>query len=292
MIPKLNRRMILMINTGLALIGVVLDAISFNMIGETFGKFFMESVGVGLIATGFVNFFDKLLVEEVKDVEIEIVAMERARTNQTIHRLKYQHEKVDILGVSIAAVLREISEDPQNEMVDRILRHSTRLRLICVHPESPFLSQRAREDHVSWDDLHNRQMQSVENIVRFFKRMQSAYQRETVAGTLRHSNVGSVEVRLINDCPYLSIYRVDDTIYWGLYTTSKSGHESPQFMSKKLDKDGMFELLKDHIYALLSTENGNNFTLIKMAMKDQPPTLNRALAEQILGAERVREILD
>lgn len=291
MIPKLDRRMILLINVGLALLGVTLDAISFTM-PQSFGRFFMESVGVGLVATGFVNFFDKFLVEAEKDVEIEIVAMERARTNQTIHRLKYQHEKVDILGVSIAAVLREISEDPQNEMVDRILRHSTRLRLICVHPESPFLVQRASEDHVSWEDLHNRQIQSAENIVRFFKRMRLAYQRESEAGTLRHSNVGSVEVRLINNCPYLSMYRVDDTIYWGLYTTSKSGHESPLFMSKKLDKDGMYELLKDHIYALLSNEGADNYTLIKMAMKDQPPTLNRALAEQILGADKVQEILD
>ncbi|MCC6567701.1 MAG: hypothetical protein IT315_00535 [Anaerolineales bacterium] len=290
MIPKLDRRMILLINIGLALLGVTLDAISFNM-SQSFGRFFMESVGIGLVATGFVNFFDKLLVEADKDVEIEIVAMERAKTNQTIHRLKYLHEKVDIMGVSIAAVLREISEDPQNEMVDRILRHSTRLRLICVHPESPFLIQRAHEDHVSWEDLHNRQVLSVEKIVKFYKALLSAYQRETLAGTLRHSAIGSVEVCLTNDCPYLSIYRVDDTIYWGLYTTSKSGHESPLFMSKKLDKDGMFELLKDHIYSLLSNDNKDNFTLIKMAMKDQPPTLNRALAEQILGEDKVRELL-
>lgn len=282
--------MILLINVGLALLGVALDAISFTM-EASFGRFFMESAGVGLIATGFVNFFDKLLVEAEKDVEIEIVAMERAKTNQTIYKLKFQHEKVDILGVSIGSVLKEFADDPQNEMVDRIIRHSTRLRLMCVHPESPFLIQRAREDQTSWEELHHRQIQSVEKIVMFYKLLETAYQRETKAGTIRHGNVGSVEIRLINDCPYLSIYRVDDTIYWGLYTTSKSGHESPLFMSKKLDKDGMFELLKDHIYALLSNEGGENYTILKMAMKDRPPTLNRPLAEQILGKDKVEEIL-
>ncbi|MCC6300061.1 MAG: hypothetical protein IT314_12240 [Anaerolineales bacterium] len=290
MIPKLDRRMILLVNIGLALLGVALDAISYSM-EETFGRFFMESVGVGLIATGFVNFFDKLLVEAERDVEIEIVAMERARTNQTIYKLKYQHEKVDILGVSIGSVLKELADDPQNEMVDRILRHSTRLRLMCVHPESPFLVQRAHEDQTSWEDLHHRQIQSVEKIVKFYKNLDTAYQRETMLGTIRHGNVGSVEIRLINDCPYLSVYRVDDAIYWGLYTTSKSGHDSPLFMSRKLDKDGMFELLKDHIYALLSSEGADAGTILKMAMKDRPPTLNRLLAEQILGKERVDELL-
>jgi hypothetical protein len=291
MLENLDRRKILAISIFLAVGGIALDAIAANLDPDTTTSFLLESVGVGLIASGFVNFFDKLLVETPKEPEIGIIAMERARTNPSIHQLKYEHEKVDILGVSIAAVLREFTEDPQNEMVDRVIRHNTRLRLICVHPESPFLRQRAREDRVSWDDLHARQIASVERVVKFYKMLYSSYQREHEAGTIKHGNVGSVEVRLINDCPYISLYRVDDAIYWGMYTTSKSGHESPLFLSNKQDKDGMFELLKDHLYALLSNEGADELTLISMPMKDHPPKLNVLLAEQILGKERVVELL-
>ena len=290
MLQNLDRRKILTISVVLAILGIAIDTASF-IFGDSVTRYLIESIGTGLIATGFVNFFDKLLVETQKEPEIGIVAMERAKTSQNIHRMKYEHEKVDIMGVSIAAVLREFTDDPQNEMVERIIRHSTRLRLICVHPESPFLVQRAHEDRVSWEDLHARQISSVEHIVKFYKLLHSTYYREHEAGTIRHSNVGSAEVRLINDCPYISIYRVDDTIYWGMYTTSKSGHESPLFVSKKLDKDGMFDLLKDHLYALLTKEKGDDLTIIKMPMKDQPPTLNRPLAEQILGKERVEKLL-
>lgn len=291
MLQSLDRRKILVISVLLAVGGIALDAIAASLELNSTLRFLCESIGVGLIASGFVNFFDKLLVETPREPEIGIIAMERAKTDPKIHRMKYEREKVDILGVSIAAVLREFTDDPQNEMVDRIIRHSTRLRLICVHPDSPFLRQRAREDRVSWEELHARQVASVERIVKFYKLLFSSYQRENTAGTLKHGNVGSVEVRLINDCPYISLYRVDDSIYWGMYTTSKSGHESPLFLSNKQDKDGMFELLKDHLYALLANEGADEMTLISMPMKDHPPKLNVLLAEQILGKERVVELL-
>lgn len=287
---KLDRRSILLINFGLAIIGGATVVLSI-ILSQSTVRILIESIGVGLIATGFVNFFDKLLVEAQKDTDVDIIAMHRAKADQTVYRLKYQSEKVDILGVSIADVLKELTQGSQHEMVDRILRHSTRLRLLLVHPDASFMIQRAKEDHVSWDDLYARQLKSVEMVVKFYKLLLSTYQRESKAGTLSTGNVGSVEIRLINVCPYISIYRVDNTIYWGMYTTSKTGEESPLFLSKKMDKDGMFELLKDHVYGLLPKEDPENLFLVKMIMKDHPPMLNRPLVDQILGAKRVGELL-
>jgi hypothetical protein len=287
---KLDRRSILLINAGLAVVGGATVILSI-ILSQSTARILIESIGVGLIATGLVNFFDKLLIETQKDTDVDIIAMQRAKTNQTVYRLKYQSEKVDILGVSIADVLKEFTQGSRHEMIGRILRHSTRLRLLLVHPDANFLIQRAREDHVSWDELHTRQLKSVEMIVAFYKLLLEAYQRDSHSDSLSTGNVGSVEIRLINACPYMSIYRVDNTIYWGLYTTYKTGEDSPLFFSKKLDKEGMFEILKDHVYGLLPKEETDNLYLLKMIIKDQPPILNRTLVDRLLGEKRVDELL-
>lgn len=290
MIHKLDRKSILFINIVLAVFGVATVMLSIILFQSTI-RILVESIGIGLIATGFVNFFDRLFVEADKDTDIDIVAMQRAKTNQTVYRLKYQSQKVDILGVSIADVLKEFTQNSRHEMIDRILRHSARLRLFFVHPDAGFLTQRAREDHISYDELRSRQIKSVEMVVTFYKLLLEAYQRDSLSDSLSTGNVGSVEIRLINVCPYISIYRVDNSVYWGLYTANKTGEESPLFFSKKMDKDGMFEILKDHIYGLLPKEDIDNLYLLKMIIKDRPPILNRAIVDQILGTQRVDELL-
>jgi len=49
--------------------------------------------------------------------------------------------------------------------------------------------------------------------------------------------------------------------------------------------------LKDHFHELLPKEKSESTHLLKMLIKDQPPLLTRALAIQLLGAEKVDELL-
>jgi len=290
MIKKLDRKHILIINVVVAIVGGSILILGFS-IHESVWRVLIEATGTSLIATGFVNFLDKLLVEAQESVDIEIVSMRRARPNRSIYGLKYSAQKVDILGVSLADVLKEFTRDSKREMVDCVLKQSTRLRLLLVHPDSKFLVQRASEDHITWEELHERQLKSVEMIVKFYKILLDEYQREERAGSLRTRNVGSVEIDLIDVCPYISLFRTDNEIYWGLYTSHKTGEETPLFFSKKMDKEGMFENLKDHFYGLLPKDNNENSSLLRMIIKDQPPNLNRHLVNQLLGAQKVDEVL-
>ena len=291
MTRKFDRKYILIINLVVTVIGGGVVILSINLL-ESVMRILTEAIGTGLIATGLVNFFDKFFVEAQEETDIDIVSMRRARPDRAIYGLKYKAEKVDILGVSLADVLKEISRDSRHEMVERVLKQSTRFRLLFIHPDSSFLIQRAAEDHISWDELHDRQVKSVEMAVKFYRLLLEAYNREDKADTLRTSNVGSVEICLINTCPYISLFRADNSMYWGLYTAHKTGEETPLFFSKKMDREGMFEILKDHFYGLLPKEKAENPYLLKMIIKDQPPILNRSLANQILGVQKVDELLN
>lgn len=270
----------------LVLVGVQIEAIWL--------KTLLEAIGIGFIAGGVVNFIDYIFTPQAKPVKVELVTHQRGKTPQELHRRKYHAEKVDILAVGLQSCLREILDHP--EMLERVFRHQVRLRLIFCHPQSDYLIQRAKEDNVSLEDLKNNVSTTVELAVRFYVQIISYYTRNREG--INHHAMGNVRINLINNmCPYITIDRSDNEILWGLYSSETTGVQSPLFRTTAKQDGVLFNQLKQHFSSLLALDAGtdeagktySSVWLVNMAMG--APTLNYELAAEILGEEKLNQLL-
>jgi len=287
---KLDRRHILLVNVLLIAIGVIFLLWAIIAV-QTNGKIFLEAIGIGLIAAGGVNFIDKFFSEKEKEDDIKLVSPQRSDADPLIYMTKYRAKKVDIFGVSVTEVFNEFLNDQGEDIVDRVFSHRLRLRMVFVHPDADFLNQRAGEDHISAEELRNRQLNSIKLAIRFYKKLLDEYNLR-VKKKGKMSKMGSLEILLIKACPYVSIYRVDNKIYWGLYASHKSGTESPLFLSEKREETGMFDFIKEHYYTHVNNkERFDDLHLIKMTLRDREPYLNRNLVDHLLGKDNVDAFL-
>ncbi|MGC1375666.1 MAG: hypothetical protein WA821_05560 [Anaerolineales bacterium] len=286
MMKQFSRREILLINIMVIVVGLVLDLVGL-LASDALLRALLESIGTGLIATGGVNFLDRILVE--RENGLQIVSWQRSATGKSIYNKKYEAEKVDILGITLDEVLEEIVSQPQ-KMLYHIFHHRARLRLLFLHPDAKFLEQRAMEDRMSRDAMRARQLLSVERSVIFYKFLKKEYEKASRNQRLVAGLIGSVDIKLVDICPYISIFRVDDEMYWGIYTSDVSGRDLPLFLANDGEKKLLFGQIKQHFYAQFSKglTSEDNY-LVKLNFG--PPVLNTELVEALLGAEKVKKLL-
>ncbi len=277
---KLSKQTILLINVVIALVGIILVFI--GVIGnQPITSTLLEAIGTSLIATGGVNFMDRFLTPEEPIQGVRIIALKRGAVDPAIYTGKYRAEKIDIVGISLSECLREFVNDPAQKMINNILFHQARLRLLFLHPDSDFLKQRAIEDRIPENVLRERQRNSVELSILFFKTLRDRYEIEKSKGTLGPA-IGEVDIKLIDRCPYFSMYRVDDDFYWGLYASYTTGIDSPLFLVTNEQHAELFNQLKKHFNHMLATDLCPSDNLL-VNMGIAGPALNRDLAEKLLG---------
>lgn len=280
---KLQLKYFVAVNMGLCLVGVV-SILTGIIVLDVLLKPLLQAIGIGLLAAGAVNILDRSLVLEPPPVpvqRIEVVAERRIATPQEILNLKYDASKVDIIGVSLIHALEEFNNDPRQKIINRLLKHNLQLRLFMVHPASEYLHQRAREDKVGIGELIKSQKRSVELCVKFFEQLSDAYNSAIKAGTLDTHMTGSLQIKLLDFCPYMSIYRINEAdIYWGLYTSDKSGVNLPLFRTCATQDPGLYKQLHQHIHGLM--ERDVKFPDLVSMSEMGRPILNDDLVSNIL----------
>jgi len=287
---NLPKSTILAINVIIALAGIVLVFVGMTMDTGVF-RALLESIGTGLIAAGAVNFFDRFLTAEPFHEGGELVSLVRANADDSIYAQKHNADKVDVVGISLRECMKDIVDDTGQKMINRILNHHSRFRLLLVHPDAAYINQRAFEDKISVESLRDRQRRSIELGILFYKRLKHQYEENSRKGTLHTKLVGDFEIKLIDRCPYFSIFRVDKKIYWGLYASDTTGTNSPLFLTEQDKNPALFEHFKQHFYALYEKDlNGQDNFLLRMDVDS--PYLNLELAESVLGKEKVRMLLE
>ncbi len=280
---KLSLRSFILVNVILCLVGVV--SVFYGIItSDVLFKSLLQAVGIGLLAAGAVNIVDRSLTLEpppVPQQSVEVVAEKRIATPQEILDLKYDADKVDIIGVSLTHVLEEMINDPRQRIIDRLLKHNLQLRLFMVHPASEYLKQRAHEDKQDVAELVSNQKHSVELCVKFFDQLNEAYKSASKAKTLNKHLTGSLQIKLLDFCPYITIYRIDEEdIYWGLYTSDKAGVNLPSFRTSSSQDPSLYKHLHQHIHGLMDRDVKYP-DLVSMTEMGRP-ILNNDLAEKTL----------
>ena len=212
------------------LLGLGLAATAASVaINQAFIQKFLEAMGTSLIATGLINWLEYFLNEKKASRHPQLLYLQRTGVDPAIHKKKYKASEVDLLGVSLKEGLVELANS--DEFATRLINEQLTVRIIIVHPNSPFLKQRYLEDHSgTFADLQERQYLGVENCVRLFWRLQKAYDKAIKKDPMMTPK-GRLEIRLINANPYITLARYDNEIYWGLYTSDREGIKSPFFFT-------------------------------------------------------------
>jgi len=262
----------------------------------------LEAIGTGLIATGGVNLLDRLLTESPKPSDVSLVSMMRMTMDRKIHDQKDKATKIDILGVSVTDCLNEIIKDPEKRLIKNILNQpNTRVRILFVNPNSQFLHQRAFEDGLSSvEELKKRQNTSLESCVTLYKNILKIYNHAKEQDGA-FDPMGTLSIKLIDSCPYITIERYDFDIYWGIYTSDTPGKKAPIFLTRKDENYDLYEKLKIHFVHLhdkdfredadISSDKleGDNF-VVRVAQNG--PWLNVSLVNLFLGPDRVKKLLE
>jgi hypothetical protein len=244
------------------------------------------AIGTSLVAAGIINSLDRFVIEKNTRTTVEMVEAQRKNLSGQHHEQKYRVSKFDLLAITMTDCLKEIVDDKR--MIERILFNNYRLQLIFVDPRAPFIKQRAPEDKLSEADLVERQKHSVSYVVEFYKKLSQAYDSARANGRLNENKVGNVEIKLINVCPYLTIERFNNEIYWGIYTSGAEGKNCAIFSVRDEDNHDLFDQLKKHFYALLNRAPGNYLMTLATG---GPPRLYDKVAKSILGEAELNRIL-
>ncbi|MDJ0729524.1 MAG: hypothetical protein QNJ33_05965 [Crocosphaera sp.] len=281
---KLHKSNILLINTLVSLLGLVIV-----LIGIVFEennpkvKAFLDPVGIGLIASGGVNFLDKVFTQENDEDssnKVEMVGKNRTKLLR-VHDKQYSAKEIDIVGVNLNDCLRGITKDPYQKMIKNIFSGKTEsLTLLFVDPNAQFISQRAREDGVGEPEIIGRQRESIKMCIEFYKLLKD--ERDQRLHNNETNGHCKVEIRLIDFCPHITIERYDDECYWGLYTSDDIGVHSAMFKVSSKENDPLFEQLKKHFYALQTKHLDDTEDNLLLRMTLGQPWLNEPLVESRL----------
>ena len=254
---KLQLKYFIAVNIALCLVGIVCILIGI-ILGGTLVRPILESIGIGLLAAGSVNILDRALTLEpppIPSQRIEVVAEQRIAIPQEILDLKYRAVKVDIVGIRLTHVLEELINDPEQKIIERLLNHNLQFRLFMVHPHSVYLKQRAQEDSEAYEEIVKHQQHSVELCVQFYKQLNEAYDSILKNKKLNTHKTGILQIKLLEFCPYVSIYRIDEEeIYWGLYTSDKAGVNLPLFKTLANRDMLLYRHLHQHIHGLMERD--------------------------------------
>ncbi len=297
--PQLNRTHIIVLNISLFLIGLSIVGYGLVLVANPVGSGLLNAFGTTLAATGSITLLDHLLREKPTLMGPELITMKRKSMPKAIHTRKETAFKVDMLGISLTDFLAEVAKDRSHELLHNILNSTeSRVRVVFMHPNAPFLHQRSFED----DDhtlttLLNRQTDSLKYCVQLYAVLENQL-KEARKHTPQFEPRGSLIIKLIEACPYISYERYDKEIYWGLYSSDSPGNMCPAFLTTSKDDD-MYEKLKAHFLALLQNgyeevtkpnkkSSGDHNILLTVDYKG--PWLNEQLISTLLGAKEFAEL--
>jgi hypothetical protein len=205
--------------------------------------------------------------------EVKVVTTQRIEYEGEYSRLRAKAKIHDVVSVGLTGALRNYYDSPR--LLKKVLLYGTRVRLMFVNPLAPFVKQRAKEDGQSEPQLQKQLKESVALSRKIFDKL---YEARKKYKNLPHERTGGFEIRVIDVCPYFTIFRADDKLLWGIYTCHQRGNFSA-LLRVKLN-GGLGEQLRDHVDKLWNTHENNWIVRYHI---DGEPLLNTGLIEKLLS---------
>lgn len=180
---------------------------------------------------------------------VRIVTDNRHKIDSEYRDRKYAARYVDIVGLALSELLEELASDESVRFLKRVVREGTHARLMFLSPTSSYVRQRAAEDGDTLIGLTAKLRQAAGKMHRIYERLCKLYNEEKSRGQYSVDRAGSLEIKVLDLCPYFTIYRTDESILWGMYTSSNMGLYSPALHVKK-SHDELYQQLSQHFNSL------------------------------------------
>jgi|SRR5579884_146594 len=166
--------------------------------------------------------------------EIRVEAEQRASLDDEYRERKYLAHNIDIIGIAMSRALQELATE--DRLLEHILCGRAHMRIMFLSPVAGYVERRAHEDGKTVRELSEILEQSLLYCARprnnsvegqsnpeIYRRLSDLYKTAMNMKQLTLPNAGSLEIRLIDSCPHYTIYRTDEDILWGLYTSDTTG---------------------------------------------------------------------
>jgi hypothetical protein len=214
---------------------------------------------------------------------VRVVANDRKVLDREYRDRKYSAHEIDVVSIALTNALDELATDRQDTLLRRIILENVHVRLLFVAPNSDYVQHRAREDGDSVDQLRAHLRRSVRRSVDVYERLRVVHEQAAAEGRLQAVSVGSLEIRVTEHCPYMTVFRTDNTVLLGLYTAAAKGLDTAVLQVHKAH-DALFHQVTGHFNRLWSLRGDNEASdafLVKCHSL-MPPALNRALIDRLL----------
>ncbi len=248
------------------LIGLIFAIISTGLLSDMIPRAsdFLLALGTALLTAGAASLLYRVLYLRTQARESIKLWCEHRRSNygEDAYRTE-KAQQIDVLGVACRHFL-EILAAPNSRLRERILHHGVQVRVLFVRPGSSYAVQRALEDgkqDIGEMERHLRHSLSLA------KEIYSCLETEMKHGIAR-ATCGTFEARVTDHCIYHALTRLDNVIYWGLYTAHKPGSESPSLMIPSTVAS-VFKDLSEH-FTRLWTREEENCWVVKFTEGDLP----------------------
>lgn len=202
------------------------------------GGEFLVPIGTAMIAAGLAGWiiFVYVLFTQRKAEAVELLTdfgLQQAYNERGPNireeydiRLNKANEAIDIMGFG----LRTFRED-QGDYFEG-WAHSLQVRVLLIDPEFP------REDHTYAEQRDKEEGDDIGNIRRDVRN----FIDET--SHLIQNDDANFEVRLHQCLPSMTVFRIDNEIFWGPYTVKNQSRNMPTFLVGNHGE--MYDFLKNH----------------------------------------------
>jgi hypothetical protein len=216
---------------------------------------------------------------------VEIVAKNR-RIIDPLYRDLWRDAKHEVTNVAIAmqSALKNMASDEEHHTIKKVVTSPISVRLVFMSPESPLIGQRAIEDGVRPEDLKRDLLLSLALCVRVFDGLRAAYDLARSRGGLQLDETGALEVRITQACPHITVFRSDNTIIWGLYTSDRKGYDSPPLRATPT-QDVLYQALSNHFEIIWARSNDERYGGWVLRYDFNGPALNEPLLRTFFGNE-------
>jgi len=225
-------------------IGIIIVLLALIITNKAF-EFLSNAIGTGLISSGFVALLLLFINNEENHKHMKIISTDRSTLDEKYKKRSYSAKEIDIMGIALSGVMKELATDESERLLKHILYENAKVRLMFLSPESEYTKQRALEDGVTEKDLLKGLNETLINSLKLYNRINKIYNNEYSKKSIQRDKMGTIEIKITDMCPHLTIYRTDNNIAWGLYTAASKGIYSTAMEVNNKQKK-IFEELKKH----------------------------------------------
>jgi hypothetical protein len=263
-----SNRILNLIDVILFLSGVCLvllsDAVQLTMLTSL-----LQALGTGLVAASIVSGLSRFADTRDETEKLRLWTSQRIIREDLYNRLREKAKTHDLMAIALTGSLQHFIDS--EKLLNGVVLHRTEHRLMFLRPGAEYVKQRAREDCVELEQLKLRLCESAERSRRIYEKLRGLWLKYGENRT----GAGSLEIRVMQMCPHMTIFRADKTIIWGLYLSYIPGASSAAVEVER-EKGDLALQLEKHFETLWKEHE--EYWIVRFD-KHNGPRLNEELLE-------------